>query len=71
MTSTELLEKRLEALEQKVAELRSRVEDKEPPPDWLKRFFGAFENSPDFDEVIQTGTDIGLAERDQAAGNGA
>jgi hypothetical protein len=70
MTTTELLEKRMDALEQEVAELRSRVEHKEPPQDWLQRFFGAFADSPDFDEVIQAGADIRQADRDKAAGEG-
>ncbi len=74
MTKLETLERRLEALEAEVAELRGK-----PRAGWLSRIIGSQADNPDFDEIVRLGKELRDAETfedyddtaDESGGQGA
>ncbi len=53
-TMSQTLEKRVEQLEKKVAELSAKPTSSSPPKNpW--RTYGAFKDDPDFDEAVRLG----------------
>lgn len=57
------LESRLLTVEAEVAELKRRLPPVEPPAGWLQRFIGAFDDKPEYDEVVRYGEEIRQSER--------
>ena len=51
---SQTLEKRVEELEKKVAELSAQGVPSQRKKDW-RRTFGAFQNDPDFEEAVRLG----------------
>lgn len=49
------LDERLEALEERVADLEKRAPQKQPP--WWEQWFGAFKDNPDFDAAMEKGAE--------------
>ena len=63
------LEERLAAVEAAVADLRRRLPERPPAPDWLDRVTGSFKDEPAFDEVLRYGREF--READRPAGDDA
>jgi hypothetical protein len=59
MASTELIEKRVAAVEQAVAELQQKL----GTGNWVERFRGSFKDEPAFDEIVQYGREARQADR--------
>ena len=57
------IEKRVEALERQVTELRQQLAQKQSPDDRFRRLSGSFANEPEFDEVLRLGGEIRRADR--------
>lgn len=63
MTSDTLIEQRLKAVEEAVAEIQRRAAEEVPPPIWVDRFTGAFKDEPAFAEVVAYGRAFRQADR--------
>jgi hypothetical protein len=62
MATETMIEKRLEAVEEAIEELKRRFEDRPSPPNWLDQVIGTFKDVPEFDEVIRLGREFRLAD---------
>lgn len=49
------IELRLSAIEERVAELESKVGARKHAKDWLSRMMGAFRKYPEFGEIVEEG----------------
>jgi hypothetical protein len=63
MATETMIEKRLEAVEEAIEELKRRFEDRPSPPNWLDQVIGTFKDVPEFDEVIRLGREFRLEKR--------
>jgi hypothetical protein len=63
MPSETLIEQRLSAVEEAVAEIRRQLAGEAPAPNWVERFTGAFKDEPAFVEVIAHGRALRAADR--------
>ncbi len=54
MTST-ALEKRVAAVEEELARLKSKVQGMETPKPWWERISGTFENDPVYEQAMKLG----------------
>ncbi|SFI15985.1 hypothetical protein SAMN05421753_10680 [Planctomicrobium piriforme] len=52
------LESRLRTVEVEVAELKRRVPGVDGAPGWLQKFIGAFDNKPEYDEIVRYGEEF-------------
>jgi hypothetical protein len=71
MPSDTLIEQRLSAVENAVAEIRQRLDVEPPTLSWVERFTGAFKDEPAFADVIAYGRELRSADRPQNKGDGA
>jgi hypothetical protein len=53
--STSNVQRRLEALEAEVAELKRQLQAQAQPSSWLDRWWGAFANDPAHEEAMRLG----------------
>jgi hypothetical protein len=60
------IEKRVEALEDQVADLRQQLTRAQSPEDRFRRLSGSMADQPDFDEVLRLGREIRRADRPDA-----
>ncbi len=65
MPSYTLIEQRLSAVEDAVAEIRRRLGGEASVPNWVERFTGSFKDEPAFAEVIAHGRAFRSADRPQ------
>jgi hypothetical protein len=63
MTTEKMLEKRLEAVESAVAEIKRQLTASPPAPNWLERMTGSFKDEPAFEEVVRLGREFREADR--------
>jgi hypothetical protein len=63
MATNSTIEDRLEAVEDAIAELKSRLEVQRPNSDWMDQVIGVFKDEPAFDEVIRLGREFRMADR--------
>ena len=61
------IEKRVEALEHQVTELRQQLAQQQSPDDRFRRLSGSFADEPEFDEVLRLGREIRRADRPDTA----
>lgn len=52
------MEKRVQALEQAVADLQSKATPPTPARNWLEEIAGTFENDPEFAKIVQYGREF-------------
>lgn len=57
------LEKRLTAIEEAIRRLQESMVARKPSPDWLDQVIGSMKDEPAFDEVLELGRRIRLADR--------
>ena len=62
LSTQELLEQRLTAVETAVSELQRRLATLPPAPDWVEQISGAFKDDPAFEEVVALGRAFRMAE---------
>lgn len=62
LSTQELLEQRLTAVEAAVSELQRRLATLPPPPDWLEQIIGCCKDDPAFEEVVALGRALRMAE---------
>ena len=65
MPTDTAIEQRLAAVENAVADLKSRLGNGFPNANWLARFTGAFKDEPAFGEVVEYGRALRTADRPQ------
>lgn len=63
MPDTGALEDRVKALENDVAELKRRADQKESAGEWLDRISGKLADYPEFGEIVRLGREIRQADR--------
>jgi hypothetical protein len=63
MTSDKMLEKRLEAVESAVAEIKRQLAATPPAPNWLEHITGSFKDEPAFEDVVRFGREFREADR--------
>jgi hypothetical protein len=63
VTTEQMLENRLEAVENAVAEIKRQLAATPPAPNWLERMAGSFKDEPAFEEVIRLGREFREADR--------
>ncbi len=63
MPSDTLVEQRLSAVEDAVAEIQRRLANRTPAPNWVERFTGSFKDEPAFAEVVAYGRAFRSANR--------
>lgn len=56
------LESRLQTVEAEVAELKRRMPPAAPQAGWLQQFIGAFDDKPEYDEVVRYGEEFRKSE---------
>jgi len=61
------IEKRVEALEHQVTELRQQLAQKQSPDDRFRRLSGSFADQPEFEKVLRLGREIRRADRPDTA----
>ncbi|MDX1968179.1 MAG: hypothetical protein SFV23_13470 [Planctomycetaceae bacterium] len=57
------LESRLLTVEADIAELKRRWPPVEPRAGWLQQFIGAFDDKPEYDEIVRFGEELRQSER--------
>ncbi len=62
LSTQDLLEQRLRAVETAVSELQRRLATLPPAPDWVEQISGAFKDDPAFEEVVALGRAFRMAE---------
>jgi len=62
LSTHELLEQRLMAVEAAVSEIQRRLATLPPAPDWLEQMIGSCKDEPAFEEVIALGRALRMAE---------
>jgi len=62
LSTHELLEQRLMAVEAAVSEIQRRLATLPPAPDWLEQIIGSCKDEPAFEEVIALGRALRMAE---------
>lgn len=62
LSTHELLEQRLMAVEAAVSEIQRRLATLPPAPDWLEQIIGSCQDEPAFEEVIALGRALRMAE---------
>ena len=60
------IERRLDALEREVSELKQRLNNGNAPSNWIERITGSMADFPEFEEVIRYGREIREADRPAA-----
>lgn len=70
MANQGTIEKRLEAVEAAVAELKKKVERPTGKPGWLKRMRGSMKGLKGFDKVVEYGRQFRQADRPSIEGEG-
>ena len=55
MPTDDVMEKRLRALEEEVADLKRRLDMLAPPGNWLERVVGSMDNNPAFEDAMRYG----------------
>jgi len=58
MSSQQTTEERLTKVEQELAELKRRLVPKKDGTSWVEKIAGAFENDPDFEEIVKLGREF-------------
>lgn len=58
MSDLASLERRLSDVERTVGELRQQIGNRPPVPGWLHRLRGAFDDRPEFEEVVRLGQEF-------------
>jgi hypothetical protein len=56
------VEDRLAAVEAELREVKRRLDELRPAPDWLKRITGSMKDYPEFEEVLRLGREIRRAD---------
>jgi hypothetical protein len=62
MSAEMTVEKRLDVLEQQVAELARRLTPDKAGLTWFDRVAGSFKDDPEFDEILRLGREIRMAD---------
>lgn len=63
MATDQLVERRLTALEQAVADLRKRLPEQAERPDWVRQIIGSVSDSEAFAEALEHGRAFRQADR--------
>lgn len=58
MSDLSIIEDRLTAMERAVRDLQQRLDTMNGKTGWLRRFRGAFNDRPEFDEVVRLGREF-------------
>lgn len=63
MTDLAMIEERLTAMERAVRDLQQRMAAQHKKTGWLRRFRGAFDDRPEFDEIARLGREFRNSDR--------
>jgi hypothetical protein len=58
MSQLEVIEERLSAVEQELAELKRSIAARSQEPSWIERIAGTFKDDPDFEEIVRLGREF-------------
>lgn len=64
MTEIELIQERLDKLEQEFEALKQRIEKPKTMNEWLERVSGRFKDDPDFEEIVRLGREWRQSQRE-------